>query len=38
MIVALMYGMMPSAPTAQFSRAPPVNMLYMPSTDAAGWP
>src|SRR5688572_12561942 len=31
MMVALMYGMMPSAPMAQRSRAPPVNMLYMPS-------
>ena len=27
-----MYGMMPSAPTAQFSIAPPVNRLYIPST------
>src|SRR6185369_12531468 len=38
-IVALMYGMMPSAPTAQCSSAPPVNKLYIPSTDApaAAW-
>src|SRR5712692_8332603 len=35
MIVALMYGMMPKAPTAQRSSAPPVNMLHMVSTPPA---
>src|SRR5215213_7114462 len=27
-----MYGMMPSAPTAQCSKAPPVKRLYIPKT------
>jgi len=38
MIVALIYGMMPKVPTAQCSRAPPVNVLYRPRTeDPACW-
>src|SRR5713101_4398146 len=35
MIVALMYGMIPKAPTAQRSSAPPVNMLHMVRTPPA---
>ncbi len=33
MMVAVMYGMMPSAPMAQFCSAPPVNRLYIPNKD-----
>ena len=37
MMLAVMYGMMPSTKTLNCSRAPPENMLYRPNNEFDCW-